>query len=86
MGGTPGELTGANRNLKVDGLWQNNRRNSYINYLTYLASPDSAPGGVVITVPPVPPVYEFDSEIFYDDSLPDSVRFRPLKETTFEDA
>lgn len=104
MGGTPGELTEANRNLKVNGLWQNNRRNSYINYLAYLSSSDSTLGlgglisplslGGFITptspvspiVPPAPPVYEFDPEIFYDESLPNSIRFRPLKETTFEDA
>ncbi len=35
---------------------------------------------------PTPPVYEFDAEIFYDESLPNSIRYRPLKETTFEDA
>lgn len=77
--GIPGEIGEDNRNLKVDGLWQVNRRNAYIHYLEYLSSLD-------IPVPPAPPVYEFDPEIFYDESLPDSVRFRPLKETTFEDA
>ena len=86
--GIPGEIGEDNRNLKVDGLWQVNRRNAYIYYLEYLSSPDSTLGlgGLIPPVPPVAPVYEFDPEIFYDESLPDSIRFRPLKETTFEDA
>jgi len=52
--------------------------------ITGYTPPPPAPAGPEL--PYAPPVYEFDPEIFYDESLPNSIRYKPLKETTFEGA